>query len=93
MRVTLLPKKPLSPLNELFPQGVPVQKGVEVCVHETEAYLFDPLELEPETVQQVLRIAMADNMPVSIIFMLLSDSELIIPKEWVCTDEQNTAAS
>lgn len=93
MNIKILPSSPLAPLNELFPQGVPIQDGVEVCIQETEAYLFDPLALEPDVVQQVLLIAMADKMPVSITFMLLSDSELIIPKEWVCIDGQSTAES
>jgi hypothetical protein len=92
MRIKILPSSPLSPLNELFPQGVPIQ-DVEVCVQDAEAYLFDPLAVEPDVIQQVLGIAMADKMPVSITFILLSDSELIIPKEWVCTDEQSTAES
>lgn len=93
MNIKILVGTPLSPLNELFPQGVPIQDGVEICIQETEAYLFDPLAVEPEVIKQVLDIAMADRMPASITFILLSDSELIIPKEWVCTNELNSTAS
>ncbi|MBD2130708.1 hypothetical protein NDI39_10045 [Microcoleus sp. ZQ-A2] len=82
MEVKILPEKPLSPLNELFPKGVPVDGELEV--NGSLAYIFNTEGVSRDVLKRIAQLATSDNMPFAISAILLSQCELVIPKEWVC---------
>lgn len=80
MKIKILPEKPLSPLNDFFPEGVPVDGELEV--NGLPAYIFDTEGVREETLRKIVNIVKGDNMPFAISAILLSQHDLVIPQEW-----------
>ena len=95
MKIKVSPEKPLAPLNELFPQGIPVYEDLgEIEINGNPAYLFNADAVEETTLRKILAIATSDDVPFVISAILLSQHDLMIPKEWtVCIDELSTTES
>jgi hypothetical protein len=90
-KIKIQPFAPLSPLNSLFPEGVPVDG--EMLVNSNPVYLFDTDGVSQDTLREIVKIISSDEMPFAIFAVLQAQAELVIPKEWVCTDEQSITAS
>lgn len=85
MKIKICPNKPLAPLNDLFPGGIPVLAGVEASLggnEEDAAYIFNGKGLSQDLLKKVVRIASCDRMPAILTFAFLADGELFIPKRW-----------
>lgn len=80
MKIKILPSSPLSPLNEFFPQGVPVDGELEM--NGSPAYIFDTEGVSRETLREIAQIATSADMPFAISAILLSQHDLVIPQEW-----------
>lgn len=91
MNIKLLSSSPLHSLNQFFPDGVPVDGELEV--NGNPAYIFNTVGVETETLRKIVDIVNSNSMPFVISAILLSQHDLVIPKEWVCIDEQSTAES
>ena len=83
-KIRLISDCPLSPLNSLFPEGIPtVICGPSLKIRDELCWELDTQGLSKEIVKQIIKIAVTDNMPVDIILGLKLHSVLAIPQSWV----------
>lgn len=100
MKIKILPETPLSPLNTLFPEGVPVVDSLEFRFLSSTAYLFDPTQVSKDILCRMKNLFDTDE-ELQLVSPILVRNDfcpnenpyIAIPKDWVCTDEQSTTAS
>ncbi len=80
---------PLTPLNKLFPAGVPVvgdQPTLRITRSELEAWELDLTDLDKPMLDKLLWIVNSDTMPMPIVFTAMSAGIIVIPVEWAECD-------
>lgn len=87
MKIQLLPNTPMTPLNSLFPDGVPVTTDAPVTEgvndQEDAMWILDLTSLEKPTLDALAKLINSDSMPLSLTFTVINTGVFLISNTWV----------
>jgi|GEM_PF-7087380 hypothetical protein len=86
MKISIKPETPLTPLNQIFPDGVPVVGDSPlIALDESQepCWILNQSGLERSTLNKLADLANSDAMPIAITFTVIHVEIFPIPQEWV----------